>query len=113
MATLLIIGVLGVLRQLDYMKKKDLGFNQDQILIVPLKGDLKETPQVLRANLFAWPVAYYALTKWLQSFAYRTSLGFGMFLLSSVLALMIAWMTVGWQSIKAARSNPADAIRHE
>ncbi len=50
-AIFLIIGALVVLGQLDYLKTKSLGFDQDQVLLVPLKGKLKETPQVLRARI--------------------------------------------------------------
>ncbi len=68
---------------------------------------------VLLSNLFAWPVAYLVSNKWLQNFPYRTSINIWTFLISAVLALIIALFTVSYQSIKAAWANPADALRYE
>ena len=65
------------------------------------------------ANLIGWPIAYYAMDRWLQDFAYRIDLGIGMFILGGVLALAIALLTVGYQAVKAATANPVDALRHE
>jgi putative ABC transport system permease protein len=68
---------------------------------------------VLIANVLAWPVAYYFMDRWLQNFAYRTNIALGTFLSSGILALFIALLTVSFQSIKAAISNPADSLHHE
>ena len=68
---------------------------------------------VLVANLIAWPVAYYAMNRWLLSFAYRTSIGPGIFAFSALAAVLIALLTVSSQAIKAAVANPADALRYE
>ena len=68
---------------------------------------------VLLANLFAWPAAYMAMDKWLESFAYRINLSAWIFLGGSALALIVALATVGSQALKAARANPVDALRCE
>ena len=68
---------------------------------------------VIIAIVIAWPVAYYGAEAWLQSFAYRVSVGWWTFALSGALALGIALLTVGWQAGRAARANPADVLRHE
>jgi putative ABC transport system permease protein len=68
---------------------------------------------VLAANLIAWPIAWYAMHRWLQSFAYRIELGLGVFVLGGVLVLGIAWLTVSYQAIRAARANPVEALRYE
>lgn len=68
---------------------------------------------VVLANIIAWPVAYYVMTKWLKNFAYRTEIGFVTFLFSGFLALIIAILTVCFQSIKAALANPVDSLRYE
>jgi putative ABC transport system permease protein len=65
------------------------------------------------ANVIAWPVAYYGMTKWLTNFVYRTKMGFDIFLLSGILAYLIALLTVSFQAVKAARANPVDSIRYE
>jgi len=68
---------------------------------------------VLIANLLAWPVAYFAMNKWLQDFAYRINLSWWMFALAGGLALLIALLTVSFQAIKAALANPVEALRYE
>ena len=68
---------------------------------------------VLLANLFAWPVAWYATRQWLREFAYRIDLGWDLFLLAGVLALGIAVLTVGYQAIKAALADPVKSLRGE
>ncbi len=68
---------------------------------------------VLLANIIAWPAAYYFVHRWLEGFAYRTGLGPWIFLLTGIATLMIALMTIGIQSVKAATANPADSLRYE
>jgi putative ABC transport system ATP-binding protein len=61
----------------------------------------------------AWPVAYFAMNKWLQNFAYRISIGIWTFVLSGLIALVLALLTVSYQSIKAALANPVQSLRYE
>jgi putative ABC transport system permease protein len=68
---------------------------------------------VLLANLFAWPVAWYFMRNWLMDFPYRIKLGFHLFLLSALLAIMIALLSVLYQAYRAATRNPAEALRYE
>jgi putative ABC transport system permease protein len=68
---------------------------------------------VILANVIAWPVAYFVITKWLKNFAYRTEIGLVTFFFSGFLALVIAILTVCFQSIKAALTNPVDSLRYE
>jgi putative ABC transport system permease protein len=68
---------------------------------------------VLIANLIAWPVAYFAAKRWLQTFAYRTDIGWEIFALTGLGAFTIALITVSWQTIRAARGNPIDSLRYE
>lgn len=68
---------------------------------------------VLVANLIAWPVAYVAVNKWLQNFAYRIELSWWMFALAGGLALLVALLTVSSQAVKAALANPVDSLRSE
>jgi predicted permease len=68
---------------------------------------------ILAANIVAWPVGYYAAGKLLQGYAYRAEIGIGIFALSGGAALAIGLLTVGWQALKAARTNPVDALRYE
>ena len=68
---------------------------------------------VLIANAAAWPIAYFAMQQWLQNFAYKTSLGLWIFALTAGLSVVIAFLTVGYQSIKSALANPAVTLRYE
>jgi len=68
---------------------------------------------VLVANIIAWPIAYIAMDKWLDNFAYRVNIGLTAFLLTAVLTSIIALLTVSYQSVKAALANPADSLRYE
>jgi putative ABC transport system permease protein len=68
---------------------------------------------VLIANIVAWPLAYYIMRRWLQSFAYRSDIGLSVFILSGFIAVVIALLTVSFQTIKAAIANPVDSLRYE
>jgi putative ABC transport system permease protein len=68
---------------------------------------------VIIANIFAWPIGYYFMNKWLQSFAYRIDLNVWIFILSGLEALVIALLTISYQIIKAATANPVDSLRYE
>jgi len=68
---------------------------------------------VIAANLIAIPVAYFAMNRWLQSFAYRMDIHPLIFVLSAALSLSIAMITVSYQAIRAALSNPVDSLRYE
>jgi putative ABC transport system permease protein len=90
--------------------RKVLGASVPSIVLLLSK---EFTCLVLAANLIAWPLAWYAMHRWLESFAYRIELGPGVFVLGGVLALLIAWLTVSFQAIRAARANPVEALRYE
>lgn len=61
----------------------------------------------------ASPIAYYVSQKWLQNFAYQTNLSLWIFIIAGVIALLIAIVTVSWQTYKAARKNPVEVLRYE
>ena len=65
------------------------------------------------AFVIATPVARYIMSKWLESYAYKTELSWWIFALAGLLALGIALLTVSWQSWKAATRNPVEALRYE
>ena len=68
---------------------------------------------VLIANVVAWPVAYYAMNHWLENFAYRIDTSIWIFVGSGLAALMIALLTVSFQTIKAATANPVESLKYE
>ncbi|MDX8337738.1 FtsX-like permease family protein [Draconibacterium sp. IB214405] len=65
------------------------------------------------AFVLATPIAWFAMNKWLENFAYKTSLSWWIFALSGLMALGIALLTVSWQSWRAATRNPVEALRYE
>ncbi|MHB8337686.1 MAG: ABC transporter permease [Ignavibacteriaceae bacterium] len=68
---------------------------------------------VLVANIIAWPAAYYYLRNWLEDYPYRINLNAWFFIASGLLTLFIAALTVSFQAIKAANSNPVKSLRYE
>ena len=68
---------------------------------------------VLVANVIAFPVAYYFMSKWLDNFAYRTEITVWVFVFSGIIAMAIALITVSSQTIKAATANPVESLRYE
>lgn len=110
------LGLLGLASFMSEKRTKEIGIRK--VLGASLAGivvllNKQFTKWILIANLVAWPVAYYAMSKWLRGFAYRINLGIGTFALAAALALAIAVGTVSYQSIKAALTNPADSLRYE
>jgi putative ABC transport system permease protein len=68
---------------------------------------------ILLANLIAWPIAWYALNRWLQNFAYHTSLSWWIFIVSGMSVMAVALLTMSWQTLRAARTNPIDSLKYE
>jgi len=68
---------------------------------------------VLIANVIAAPIAGYAMTKYLNTYAYHYNLGPVSFLLPMILTLMVALLTVCWQVLRAAWANPVRSLRYE
>ena len=90
--------------------RKVLGASQAQILSLLSREFVL---YIALSSLIAFPIAYYATNQWLQTFAYRTELGIGAFLLGSIAMFLVVLATVTAQTLKAARANPADALRDE
>ena len=68
---------------------------------------------VVIAAVIAFPVAWYAMDHWLQDFAYRINIDWWVFVLAGIIALVIAFVTISFQAIKAARANPVKSLRTE
>jgi putative ABC transport system permease protein len=90
--------------------RKVLGATESGIVFLLSKQFVK---WVVLSNLFAWPIAYYFMQKWLQRFAYQTSISTWYFLFAFIVVLFVALLTVCYQTVKAARSNPVELLRHE
>ncbi len=71
------------------------------------------TRLVILANIAAWPLTWYLMNKWLQNFAYSINIGWLTFILSGIIALAIALLTVIYQAIRAATANPVESLKYE
>jgi len=116
---IIFIAALGLLGLSSFMTVKRtretgvrrvMGASQNQILMLFLTQFSK---WVLISNVLAWPLAYFAMKYWLQNFTYRVEFPFWTFIISLLLSLTIAVISVSWQSLKASRMNPAASIRVE
>ena len=110
------LGLIGLAAYSAEQKSKEIGIRKVSgagVLNIVLLLYKKFTKWILVANLVAWPIGYYMMGKWLQNFAYRISISVWPFIISSILALIIAVISVSYQSIKAATVNPADILRYE
>jgi putative ABC transport system permease protein len=110
------LGLYGLTAFTIEQKYKDIGIHKvlgasiSNIIILVSKNYLW---WVVFSNLIAWPITYFAMNKWLQYFAYRINLAIWPFLLAGSIAMLIAFITVSWQAIRAAIANPVESLRYE
>lgn len=90
--------------------RKVLGASVSEILMLLIKGFTK---LVIIAFVIACPLAYFGMNKWLQNFAYHQDLNWQPFLIAGISALLVAWVTVSFLSIKASIVNPIKSLRSE
>lgn len=118
-ALAILIGSLGLFGLASYLAEKRtkeigirkvLGANVGRIVVLLSQEYIKI---IVIANLIAWPMSYYFMNNWLDTFAYRISVNWSIFLLAAVATALVAGITVSYQSIKAAISNPINALRNE
>ncbi len=110
------LGLFGLASYMTEQRKKEVGIRK--VLGAPVNGIVflvsKEFLKwVILANIISWPAAYFAVDRLLQVYAYRISIGPLPFVAALVLALLIAIFTVSYQSIKAALTNPVEALKYE
>lgn len=68
---------------------------------------------IVLAFILAAPLSHFAVDKWLESYEYKTEIGIAVYILAGLAAFAVAWLTMGFQSVKAARGNPVTALRSE
>lgn len=90
--------------------RKVLGASVTSIISILLK---QFTRWVVIANFIAWPIGYFIMKSWLQNFAYHIDLNIGYFILSGMITLLIAALTVSYLTINAANRNPVKALKYE
>ena len=113
------IGCLGLFGLASYMaerRKKEVGIRKVLgATISEVVGLLSQEflKLVGLAALIAWPIAYFAMNMWLKGFAYRTSIRPWTFIFSGLAALIIAFLAVSYQAVRAASANPVDSLKYE
>jgi len=110
------LGIFGLAAYSTEQRTKEIGIRK--VLGSSLTGIILLLTQsygrwVLAANLLAWPAAYFIVHKWLQAFAYRTTIGLDPFLLSGLITMLIALFSVIFQTLKAALADPVRSLRYE
>ncbi len=110
------LGLFGLASFTAEQRTKEIGIRKvlgSSVLGIIMMLSKEFARWVIIANVIAWPVAWYVSSNWLQNFAYRTSIGPQIYLISGLLALVIALITVSFQAFKAARVNPVESLRYE
>ncbi len=110
------LGLFGLANYAGEQKRKEIGIRKvfgasSQNILSLLSSDF--TKWVFLANILAWPLAYWAMDKWLQLFEYRTGIGAWIFVLTFCITSFISIVTVIYQVIHAAKANPVDTIKYE
>lgn len=114
--TIASLGLLGLAAFITEQRKKEIGIRKvlgaktSEVTLLLSKEFLT---LVVSSNIIAFPLAYYFMNNWLQDFAYRIEIDLWVFVIAGLIALLIALATVSYQAIKAAMSNPVEALRYE
>jgi putative ABC transport system permease protein len=110
------LGLLGLSAFTAIKRTKEIGIRKVHGASVPIILRLlsRETIVLITvSSVIAWPIVYYIMHRWLQNFAYRTSISPWIFLLSTCIGLVIALVVVIYQSLRAAHINPVEALKYE
>ncbi|HPR17905.1 MAG TPA: FtsX-like permease family protein, partial [Candidatus Cloacimonadota bacterium] len=110
------LGIFGLASYLSEQRCREIGIRKvmgssTAGIVKLLTADF--TKWVMAANLLAVPIAWYAMNKWLQNYAYRTPMSFWLFAFSGLITLIIALLTISSQTIKAANTNPVITLKYE
>ena len=113
---LAVMGLFGIVLNTISKRTKEIGIRKvngatvSEVLAMLNKGFLK---WIVLSFAVACPLAWFIMSKWLENFAYKTTLSWWIFVISGVVALVVATLTVSWQSWRAATQNPVEALRYE
>jgi ABC-type antimicrobial peptide transport system permease subunit len=110
------LGLFGLVMFTAEQKTKEIGIRK--VLGASVTGIIRMLSKdflklVLIAAVIAFPVAWYFMNKWLQGFEYRIDIGWWVFVVAGVVAVLIALLTISFQSVKAALANPVKSLRTE
>ena len=110
------LGLFGLVLYTTEQRTKEIGIRKTlgaSVLNVVVLLGKDFTKWILLANIIAIPVGYFIVSKWLEQYAYRIGINLYIFLLACGLSLIVAFLTVSYQTIKAAIANPVDSLKYE
>lgn len=110
------LGMFALAAFIMQRRTKEIGIrkvNGATIIQVMLMLNMNFIKWIIVAFIIACPIAWYAMHKWLQNFAYKTTLSWWVFAAAGAVAVAVALLTVSWQSWRAATRNPVEALRYE
>ena len=110
------LGLFGLAAFVTEQRTKEIGIRKilgASVLEIVSVLSTRFTIWVLAANIVAWPITFVVMSSWLQNFAYRTGLSIWIFLVAGAIAIVIALLTVSYQTVKAAIANPVQSLRYE
>ncbi|MFK7903609.1 MAG: ABC transporter permease [Chitinophagales bacterium] len=110
------LGLVGLVSFMAAQKTKEIGVRKvlgASVGNIVLLFSKEFTKLVVIAFFIATPLAYYAMSQWLQNFAYSIDIGISIFLIAIAFSLVVAWLSVGYQAVSAALANPVKALRAE
>lgn len=110
------LGLFGLMLYVIERRTKEIGIRKvfgSSVRQIVTQLNLEFIKWVLIASILAYPIAWYFMAKWLQNFAYQVGIRWWIFVVSALLAMTIAILTISWQAIKVARKNPIDTLRYE
>ncbi|MCP4723761.1 MAG: FtsX-like permease family protein [bacterium] len=110
------LGLFGLASYMAEQRRKEIGIRK--VLGSSVNGivrliSLQFVRLIIISNFLAWPAAWLFSNYWLQSFAYRTNVSWSVFILTTCFTLLLTFITIGYQSLKASLTNPVDSLRYE
>ncbi|MGD8307474.1 MAG: FtsX-like permease family protein, partial [Ignavibacteria bacterium] len=110
------LGLFGLMSFIAVQKTKEIGIRKvlgASVLNILSNLSKQFSKVIVISNIIAWPLAYYVMTRWLENFAYRTDISIIIYVVSGLLGLVIAIISISFQAVKAALANPVNAIKYE
>jgi putative ABC transport system permease protein len=110
------LGLLGLIAYTATVRTKEIGIRKAigasvQSIIKMLSFETLKL--IIISTIIAWPMAYFGIKYWLQEFAHRSNIDPMSFVIATILTLVIGWLAISFQAIRAALLNPSDALRYE